>query len=268
MPSELTFDEASAKLEIKRSAFEKIVKNGQELSFHKSGRRLVVNESDFETWLLLRESREIDLDKNDFLNAMKFALKINFAAHTRADFGTTRQRPFMQAIENWTQGALAEIALQKFIKDKFGIELQIEFRVFDDSIIGQDIVGVKRARTINPPRIRVSVKSGKENGMVLIVSPNEVETEARQSDYYVFVRVAFPVDVFARFYRSSPDFSDMLSIIPEFQPVKAFIVGYCRRDELERRTVPEAGIDEERYCRVSGQLKNSDADWLEFTNFI
>src|SRR3989338_6484889 len=199
---ELTFDEASARLGIKRPAFEKIIKNGREIPFHKSGRRNVVNSEDIDNWQSMRQARKVELTKDDFLKAVKFALKINYAAHTRADFGTSRQRPFMQAVENWTQGALAEIALQKFIENKFGVELQIEFRVFDGIVVGQDIVGVKRGRTINPPKSGVSVKSGKENGMVLIVPIKEVESESRRSDYFVFVSVVFPIDVFARFYRA------------------------------------------------------------------
>ena len=266
--SELDFNEASKRLGIKRSAFEKLIKNGKEMQFHKSGRKHVVEEKDVNAWFVLRQARKVELSKDDFLHALKFALKINYNLHTRADFGTTRQRPFMQAVENWTQGALAEIALQKFIKEEFDIELQIEFRVFDNAIIGQDIVGVKRGRTINPPKSGVSVKSGKENGMVLIVPIKEVESESRRSDYYVFVRVVFPIDVFARFYRASPEFEDMLSVIPEFQPAAAYISGYCEREDLEKRSVPEAGIQEEKYVKCSGMLKNSDKDWRDFASMI
>lgn len=266
--AELDFDEASERLKMKRSAFEKLIKNGKEISYHKSGRRYVVNENDINIWLSMRNARKVELTKEDFLRALKFALKINYNMHTRSDFGTSRQRPFMQAVENWTQGALAEIALQKFIRDMFNIELQIEFRVFDNAIVGQDIVAVKRNRTINPPRKRISVKSGKDNGMVLIVPVNEIESEARKSDYYVFVRVVFPIDIFARFYRSIPEFEDMLLIIPEFQSIKAYIAGYCKKEELEKRDVPEAGIKEEKYVMNTGSLKNLDNDWRKFVEEI
>lgn len=251
-----------------KNAFEKLVKNGLEMPFHKDGRKRVIDENDLASFIKMRERRKIELNKTDFLKALKFALEINYQGHTRADFGTRRQRPFMQAVENWTQGALAEIALQKFIKDKFDIELQLEFRVFEDAIVGQDITAVKRGRTINPPRMNVSVKSGKLNGMVLIVPIREVEAVERKSDYYVFVRVVFPTDIFARFYRDSPDFEDIKNKIPEFENVHAYIVGYCKREELEKRTVPEADIDEERYVKVSGKLKNDDNDWKIFAEDI
>lgn len=105
------FDEASEKIGINRSAFDKIIKNGKELAFEREGRRYVVKEEDVDNWLKLKELRKIELTKEDFLKALKFALEINYSGHTRTDFGTARQRPFMQAVENWTQGALAEIAL-------------------------------------------------------------------------------------------------------------------------------------------------------------
>ncbi len=246
--SEISFEEGATKAGVKPSLFKNFIKNGKEISYHKVGRRNLVNSEDIDAWLVMRQDRKVEL--------------------TKADFGTSRQRTFMGAVENWTQGALAEIALQKFIKRKFSVKLEIEFRVFDGIVVGQDIVAVIRGKTSNPPRIRVSVKSGKENGMVLIVPLNEGDTEARRSDYYVFVRVVFPVDVFARFYRSSPEFADMLNIIPDFEPATAYIVGYCKREELERRPVPEAGIDDEKYCKISGMLLNSDEHWRSFTDMI
>src|SRR4030067_2222852 len=143
---EIGFDEAANQLGVARSFFDKVAKNGKEIPYHKSGRRYVVNKLDLDAYISMKKARKVELDKNDFLRALKFALRINYQGHTRADFNTMRQRPFMQAVENWTQGALAEIALQKFIQDKFDVELQIEFRIFRDAVVGQDITAVKRGR--------------------------------------------------------------------------------------------------------------------------
>lgn len=264
----IDFNEASERIGIKRSFFDKIVKNGKEIPFIKEGRKYVVSEEDLENWINIKESRKIELNRSDFFKALRFALEINYQGHTLSDFGSQRQRTFMQAIENWTQGVLAEIALQKFIKSKFNIELQLEFRIFENAIVGQDIVGVKKGRVINPPRINLSVKSGKKNGMVLIVPPKEVEANERLSDYYVFVRVVFPVDIFARLYREIPDLEDLKDKIPVFENIQAYIIGYCKRNELEKRTVPEAGIDNERYVKVSGELHNSDEEWESLTENI
>jgi excisionase family DNA binding protein len=266
--TEISFDDAATQLGINRSFLNKIVKNGKEIPFHKSGRKYVINQADFDHYQVLKETRKVELDKADFLNALKFALEINYHGHTRGDFNKKRQRPFMQAVENWTQGGLAEIALQKFIKKNFNIELQIEFRIFTDAIVGQDITAVKRGHVINPPRKNVSVKSGKENGMVLIVPIREVEANARLSDCYVFVRVVYPVDIFARFYRDLPEFIDIKEQILPFENATAFVVGYCYRHELEKRAVPEADIEEERYVCVAGHLRNKDDDWKTFADSI
>jgi hypothetical protein len=266
--SELGFDDAATELGIKRSLFNRIIKEGKEIPYHKHGNSNVVNRVDFDNYKLLKEARKVYLNKDDFLKALKFALEINFQGHTRTDFGTNRQRPFMQAVENWTQGALAELALQKFILKKYNLELQIEFRIFQDAIVGQDIVGVKKDRVINPPARKVSVKSGKLNGMVMIVGVKEVEMLQRLSDYYAFVRVSFPVDTFVRFYRDAPEFVDIREKIHPFENAVAYIMGYCERAELVKRTVPEAGIDELRYVQITGNLKNSDTDWLNFVSSL
>jgi hypothetical protein len=102
--------------------------------------------------------------------------------------------------------------------------------------------------------------------MVLIVPVKEVENPQRLSDFYAFVRVEFPVDTFVRFYRDAPEFADIRDHILPFKNAVAYIVGYCERTELVRRTVPEAGIDDERYVKEAGCMKNSDADWKYFVN--
>ena len=69
---------------------------------------------------------------------------------------------------------MAEIALSKFLKDHYNIEIKLDFTV-RNVVVGQDITEVVRGRVANPPRVRISVKSGKENGMILIVPEPEVE---------------------------------------------------------------------------------------------
>jgi len=265
MPN-LDLDEASEYIGIKRTFLERIIKAGQELDRFREGRKFKVRSEDIDAWKHLKEQRKVNLNKDDFVDALKFAIKINYSGHTRADFGTSRQRSVTQAVENWTQGALAEIALVKFIEQKFNVKLELEFRIFEGTIVGQDIISVTRGRVTNPPRKRVSVKSGKENGMILIVPTNEVERAERVSDFYVFVRIIYPTDFILRLLRDHPDIADIRDNIPEFEEFGAEIVGYCLREELEKRPVPEAGIAQERYVKPTGKLKNSDADWQTFVD--
>lgn len=270
--TDLNLNEAAEYIGITRSQLDKIIKNGKELRSFKitgHGNAYFVNKDEVDSWKNRKRERTVDLDRTDFLRAFRFAMDINYSGHTRTDFGTARQRSTTQAVENWTQGALAELALSKFIEQKFEVKLKLEFRVVGEGvIIGQDIVSVVRNRVENPPRKRISVKSGKENGMVLIVKPNEVENDDRVSDLYVFVRVFYPEDFIFRLLRNHSELSNMTDRIPDLGEVKAEIVGYCKKSELERRAVPEADIEEERYAKASGLLKNSDSDWQEFINSI
>ncbi|MBI2655404.1 hypothetical protein HYX06_03200 [Candidatus Woesearchaeota archaeon] len=268
MPN-LGLDEVAEQIGIKRSALDRIINNGKELVKFREGRRFVVKSEDIDTWRQRKEARRVVLTKEDFVKAFKFALKINYAGHTRADFGSARQRSTTQAVENWTQGGLAEIALSKFIFDKFHVKLELEFRVFQNTIVGQDIVAVTKNRVTNPPRSRTSVKSGKQNGMFLIVPINEAERADRQSDYYVFVRIIYSDDFILRLFRDAETLADMVDTIPEFEDFEGEIVGYCLRSELERRdSVPEASIPKPRYVKPSGLLKNSDAHWQAFVDAL
>jgi len=267
--AELDLDKAAEYIGIKRSLLEKLIKNGLELQRHRSGRKFVVNKEDIDAWQQLRTERTVMLDKDDFVKAFRFAIDINYSGHTRADFSSSRQRSTTQAVENWTQGTLAEIALSKFIQQKFGIKLELEFRVFQNQIVGQDIVSVVRGRVANPPKKRISVKSGKSNGMLLIVGLAEVETDSRFSDYYVFVRIIYPDDFILRLFRDHPDLKSVKDKIPAVEPFKAEIIGYCLRSELEKvDTVPSASIDKPRYIKATGKLKNSDSDWKEFVDSL
>lgn len=259
-----------ARAGLKRNLFDKMIKEGKELKRYKDGRYIVVDEHEFNNWLDLKRKRTVELDKNIFITALKFALRINYAGHTRSDFGTIRQRPFMQAIENWTQGVLAELALQKYIKEKFGVELKIEFEIFDSNIVvGQDIKYVQRGQVVNPPQKNISVKSGKINARFLVVPINEVENPDRVSDVYIFVRIKYPEDLFARLYKDIPELEDLHDTIPFFSDLTGEIVGYCWREELEYRTMPELGINNQcRYLKETGLLRNSDNDWQNFVNQI
>ncbi len=251
---------------IKKSFLERIIKNGKELHYFKSGRKHMIKQEEIDVWKRMKEQRKVNLDKSDFIRALKFAIEINYSGHTRSDFGGKRQRSVTQAVENWTQGALAEIALTKFIEQKYAVKLGLEFRVFKDQIVGQDIVSVTKKKVSNPPRKGVSVKSGKENGMVLIVPVAEVERSSRVSDFYVFVRIIYPNDFILRLLRDHPDISDIKNLIPELTSFYGEIAGYCLKEELEKRIVPEADIDKERYVSVTGNLKNTDADWQLFVD--
>lgn len=45
----------------------------------------------------------------------------------QSDFGTGRQREFGQKITNWVKGQLGEVAVKKFLKREFNLDVELDF---------------------------------------------------------------------------------------------------------------------------------------------
>ncbi len=265
----LDLNKSSEYLGIKKSLLDRLRKNGMELNFLRHGRKFVINKNDLDEWLQRKQRTTVLLDREDLIKAFKFSLKINYSGHTRSDFGTARQRSVEQAVENWTQGALAEIALSKFMKEKYDIEIKLDFSVHEGFIVGQEIIAVVKNKVENPPRKRISVKSGKPNGMFLIVPQNEIERSERISDLYFFVRIWLPDDFIFRLFRKHPELKD-ISEIPPLEDFPAQIIGYIEQQSLKKVSkIP--GIDFSpgyRYVCESGILKNSETHFKDFADSL
>ena len=197
----IRFTDAAERLGMTTLALEKFVKNGKEFNRQKQGRSWFVDEDEFEAWQARRRARYVELNRDDFTTAFRFALSINYSGHTRANFGTVQRRSTTQAVENWTQGILGELALRKFIQTKFHVGLDLDLQVYANTVVGQDITAVIKNGVSNPPRKRISVKSGKSNGMFLIVQTKEVERTERSSDYYIYTRIHYSDDFIFRLFR-------------------------------------------------------------------
>lgn len=265
----LDLNQSAEYLGIKRSLLDSLRKNGKEFDAVKKKNKYFISKVQLDEWLKRKERTTVFLDREDLLTAFKFALRINYAGHTRSDFGSARQRSIEQAVGNWTQGALAEIALSKFIKEKYDIEIRLDFSVHEGFVVGQDIVAVVRNRVENPPNRRISVKSGKPNGMFLIVPQSEVERSERVSDLYVFTRIWLPIDFIFRLFRKQPELRDVTEI-PPLDDFQAQVLGYIEKDNLEKVSeIP--GIDFSpgyRYVCESGRLRNSEADFMNFCDSL
>ena len=261
----LPLREAAEYLGIKKELLQKFMKNSEEIPYHRINRRYYLEQSDLDAWLELKNDRYIELNFDDYKKALEFAFRINYSGHTTSDFGTSRQRGIVKAISDWTQGMLAEIAFQKFIHQKYNIHLDLDFSVHD-YIVGQDITSVRRRNTVsNPPRIRVSIKSGKMNGCFIIIGESEYELEDRRSDFYVFVRLDYPEDHLIRALKDHEIISSFNLQIPDLGVVKSYITGYIDRTSLElTNEIPGQKFDSNRYVKKIGALYNSDDDWNNF----
>ena len=74
------------------------------------------------------------------------------------------------------KGQLAEVAVKKFFKNEFGIEVELDFRIYEN-IVPQDIIGVVENRKKREPRVGIGIKSSKPKSAFLILSENEVSLE-------------------------------------------------------------------------------------------
>ena len=264
--------EAAVLLNISDTLLANYIKLSEEINAFKSGNRWYLYLDEIQKWKELTERRKVILNINDYEQCLEFAAKINYSGHTRSDFSTSRQRGHLQAISNWTQGALAEIALKKFLDDKYRIKITLDFNVHTGLIVGQDITEVQKGRVINPPNKRVSIKSGKLNSCFIVVGEKEVELPERQSDYYVFVRVDFPTDLLLRVIKTHRALTNVQHLIPDFEDITAYICGFTQKSNLRRvddddKVLP-FDITGFRYCKNIGGLSNTDEDWASFSESL
>ena len=110
--------------------FENYFKNAGEFSAveRKNGRgRFVFEKNSLLRWLEGYRWRSAELTVDDYALCLDFALAMHFRGYVLSDWGTARQREFGQKITNWVKGQLGEIALKKFLKNEFGVQIELDF---------------------------------------------------------------------------------------------------------------------------------------------
>lgn len=227
-------------------------------------------------WKADYNSRTVSLNKEDYALCLDFALAMHFRGYVASDFNTGRQREFGQKVTNWVKGQLGEVGLQKFMKEKFGIEIELDFNIYNE-IVPQDIIGLFENNKHRKPRVGVGIKSSKPKSAYLILGEKEVTLPERRSDIYVYCRVDIPDDHLLRIARSNiisavekgPLYDSYKENIPHFIDIKCEVVGWCRYDELETVTsIPGQNFDGIRKVKQSGKLRRSDSDWQELISFL
>src|ERR1035437_9292016 len=122
--------------------------------------------------------RTVELTKDDYALCLDFALAIHFKEYVLSDWGSGRQREFGQKITNWVKGQLGEVAVQKFFKKEFGLQIELDFDIHD-KIVPQDIVGVFKNNKMHTPKIGIGIKSSKPKNAFLILEDNEISLTER-----------------------------------------------------------------------------------------
>ena len=220
-----------------------------------------------EDWLKEYKWRSVTLDRDNYRMCLDFALAMHFRGYVVSDWGTARQREFGQKLTNWIKGQLGEIAVKKFLRNKFSVDVELDFELHD-AIVPQDVTMVESRK----PKLDVSIKSSKPKSAYLVLSPNEVDLKERKSDVYIFCRPDLPDDHLLRItsekiieeVKNQQHFKLYEGEIPKFSPMPCEVAGFCYKQDLEKvRSIPGQEFDGERYVKQSGRLKRSKEDWKE-----
>jgi len=239
--------------------------------------RYLFDEDDLIRWREDRKWRIIELNFEDYALCLDFALAQHFRGYVLSDWGTARQREFGQKITNWVKGQLGEVAVKKFLKREFGLEVEIDFDIYAD-IVPQDIIGVFANRKMRKPKIGVGIKSSKPKSAYLVLSGNEIKLAGRRSDIYIYCRPDIPDDHLLRLtkdqvikaVKDKPHFSKYKDLLPDFHNIPCEVVGWCKFDELEEvSSIP--GLEFEngtRFVKKSGMLHKAKNDWKELIKML
>lgn len=271
-----TKEQASDLIGIPPKYLENYIKVGKELSFVRVGRRNMIAAAELEAWQAQRNFGLVTLDKADYIVCLEFAIRSFYSYRSTADFGTSTQRDAGKFISNFVIGKLGEIAVQKFLKRNFDIEIQLDFAI-REAVVGQDITEIARprrgGRVFNPLRKRVAVKTSKMKNVWLIVPEKEVTDAERTSDIYIFSRVGLYLDHLIRLLRDDDALQNISEIIPPFENIPAEVCGFIEKAPfIENDPVTMLPIQNQAiglsYIKNTGELKRSSAEWVEMLNTL
>jgi len=272
----LTLKNASEYCSLPEKYFRNYVMKGKEIESIKRRGRWMVLRSEVEKWKTEREWRIVDLTLDDYLKAFEFATKLFYQGGPGiTDWGGRTRRDIGKFLTNQIEGKLGELALAKFLLYKFNVELKLDFTIRQE-IPSQDIVEVIRIhgsrRVSNPPRLRVSVKTTKMQNFALPVPRKELEDELRRSDVYIMCRVELPLDHLLRVFKNHSILLRMRNVIPELDEIKAEVVGYAWREELQNKGITTEIRGGQKitpsYVMYSGELHSSKEEWEVLVNLL
>ena len=213
------------------------------------------------------------LDENDYLKAAVYGLRLapNLAG---TDYGTSRQRDLGQRWTDAIRGLLGEITVAKWLKERFGVSVELDYRLGPLSgFLQSDIKSVNGRE----PRLKVSVKTAKFSGLWLDVPGAQID----HSDVYILVRIGVTREHFVAFLKKlsvirdklikeavarglaeADEMKQMWEATPEFTAVPAYMAGFLDKIEIQDRLRDGAAIIE-----ADGDLKKTKVVINKFLGF-
>lgn len=272
MENALTKKEAIKFLGLDDKTFDNYFKNAREFPcIERAGKgRFMFDKQILQKWKERINWRTVKLSREDYALCLDFALAQHFRGYVLSDWGTARQREFGQKITNWVKGQLGEVAVKKFFKKEFGLDIDLDSNIYDN-IVTQDIIGIKKNGKMQKPMIGIGIKSSKPKSAYLVLGENEITIKDRRSDVYIYCRPDIPDDHILRItkdtiikvVRDQPLFSTYKDLMPDFTNIPCEIAGWCDYTELEKvSAIPGQEFDNGfRYVKKSGLLHRSKKEW-------
>jgi hypothetical protein len=201
---------------------------------------------DYSRWVEWLGWASVVLDEDDYLKAAVYGLSLA-PKLAGTDYGTARQRDLGQLWTDVIRGFLGEVAVAKWLKERFGITAELDYRLGPlEEFLPSDIKSVAGRE----PRLRVSIKTTKLSGLWLDVPGAQIE----HSDVFILVRVGVTREHFVAFLKKISVIRDKLlkeaverglvkreeieqiwDSIPEFTAIPAYIAGFLDKTEIQDR---------------------------------
>jgi len=185
---------------------------------------------------------KIKITKEDYEECLKFILKLRYLwGGATIDFASSGvKRDAGKYIHDHIGGKLAEIAVKKFLKQKYNLNVELGFEKYtsaEDFMLGDIEKVIKSDGTKVSPKLKVEIKATKPSSRWWLISDSEFDS--REYDVYILVVIDLPLDHIIRFFKDSLklDNSELEKAIPDFGTIDAEIKGIVLRDEFKSNTL-------------------------------
>lgn len=227
----------------------------------------------YSEWISWLKWSSVKLDENDYLKAALHGLRLA-PSISATDYGTARQRDLGQLWTDIIRGFLGEIAFAKWLKERFGMNAELDFRRGSlEEFLPSDI------RRINgrEPRLNISIKTTKLGGIWLDIPGKQIA----HSDIFVLVRVGVTREHFVAFLKkisvirdkliseaqargllSKEELNEIWNVVPEFTFIPAYIAGF-----LDKQEISEHIKDEFKIIEVDAEIKIKKAIINKYLGF-
>jgi len=223
----------------------------------------------------------ITLTLDDYWKCFVFALRMWYVGEkAKHDWRRAGERDIGDYLSDHIEGKLGEIAFAKFLKERWGIdaEVDLEVRPGMHAINSSDVKAVAVEGVKRSPRIRIDVKTTSAKSKYLLI--DAVEFQNRVYDVYVLVVLDLPRDHLLRFLINRIELpEDLKKRIEPLVHTEAVVAGFAyRKDVEEKGRLYKAGswlpdpdspgrklvqLKVDNYGLPIKMLRSSESDWRE-----